>query len=566
MRRKFQRIGWGILLFILGTMAKSSAETLTLPSKITEVVVYPGSALVTRTVEVDFLSGSHSIVIENIIPQLDENSLTVSGVGEAQVKLFGVELKKEFLKQSSDPRVEDLKQRMEALEDQTNHENAQGLVLDQEKEFLNSIKLFSGGQIPKDLVTTMPPVGNLEGVLDFLSSKLTAIDEKKEAMGLKVRDFKRQQDALKRELNQLQSATGEMMRTIVVDLECLKPGGFTLSISYLAYGVNWRPVYQARAALEKGEVDLSSFAYVQQSTAEDWVNAQLTISTAKPSLGGRMPQLSPWYLYPYVVRPLGRGVAGMAMKAPASLTVSVTNTEEFMEAEMMDAQQPPQTPAEVVYAQMESKGTAVVYKIAKAVNIPSDGMDHHAAITSLNFPVKFEYTATPKLSPYAYLMAEVMNDQEGQLLPGRVNIFLDSNYVGNSDIAKAIGAKEKFELYLGIDEGITVKRDLIEKKSDDTMIGNFPSPTKKESYVYKLKVENYKGKPVSLRLFDQIPVSQDDKIKVRDVKFSVPPTQKDYEDRKGVMKWDVKLDPQEKKEITFSYLIEYPRDLVVGGL
>ena len=53
---------------------------------------------------------------------------------------------------------------------------------------------------------------------------------------------------------------------------------------------------------------------------------------------------------------------------------------------------------------------------------------------------------------------------------------------GWTAIPKTIAPAEKFDLYLGVDEGVVVKRDLLEEKSDDTLIGNIPSSTKKISY------------------------------------------------------------------------------------
>jgi uncharacterized protein (TIGR02231 family) len=221
--------------------------------------------------------------------------------------------------------------------------------------------------------------------------------------------------------------------------------------------------------------------------------------------------------------------------------------------------------AKVAYAETEQKGINVVFKLTKPITIKSDGTNQRVPITAMTLPARFEYASTPKLSPYAFLRSQVENNQQAVLLPGRVNVFLDGDYVGNSVIAKALGNKEQFDLYLGADEGLTVKRELIEEKSDDTMFANIPSPNKVMRYSYKITVENYKALPIILNLFDQIPVSADEKIKVKDVKFSCDP-EKDYKDRKGVMLWKVSLNPREKKEISYSFAIERPRNLEIEGL
>jgi uncharacterized protein (TIGR02231 family) len=222
--------------------------------------------------------------------------------------------------------------------------------------------------------------------------------------------------------------------------------------------------------------------------------------------------------------------------------------------------------AEVSYAQAESSGAALVYKAARPVTVKSDGSEVRVPLLAQDLDVVFEYAATPKLSSYAYLKSEVANGLKDQIMAGRVNIFLDGAYVGNSDIQKTIAPGEKFDLYLGVDEGVAVKRELVENKSDDTIIGSIPSSTKKVSYVYKITVDNHKQRAVTLKLFDQVPVAQDDKIKVSKVQTSVKPDTDKYKDHEGVYLWTLPLNPGEKKEITVSYVVEFPRDMVVSGL
>ena len=225
-----------------------------------------------------------------------------------------------------------------------------------------------------------------------------------------------------------------------------------------------------------------------------------------------------------------------------------------------------EAPAKIVFAQAEEKGTAVVYKVKRKVMIKSDGTEHKVPISSQNLTAKFEYAATPRLSQYAYLMSKVKNSKEGQLLPGRVNIFLEGDFVGTSSIPKSIGAEEEFDLYLGIDEGITVKRKKLEEKTDETIFAGLPARTKVISFKYKLIVENYKSKKIKVSLYGQVPISEHDKIAVKKVKFSDEPKVKDYLDRKGVMRWEFELKPRKTKEVTLSYIIEHPRNLRVGGL
>ena len=92
-------------------------------------------------------------------------------------------------------------------------------------------------------------------------------------------------------------------------------------------------------------------------------------------------------------------------------------------------------------------------------------------------------------------------------------------------------------------------RKQLSKKLDDVLIAGIPAPNKKVTIKYRLKVENYKGKNIKVKLFEAMPVSQNDRIKVKIMDVSKKPTQRDWKDRKGIWLWEMELSAKEKKEI-----------------
>ena len=540
------------------------AETFNSQSKITDVMIYPGSALVTRTASISLSPGEHSVVFENILPDIDENSLTVSGKGTAQVKIFGARIKNEYLKESSNERVKDLESKIQAVEDAIKEQDSNQIVYGREEDFLNSIKFFAGDQLPKDLVTKMPTAIDLENTLNFLSTKLLENEAKKKTAWLKTRDLNKQREVLQNELNQLRGSQGKMKRSIVVDLECQKGGALDLSFSYLVGGIYWQPIYDARVSMEKSEVELASYGAIKQNTGEDWTDVNLALSTAKPNIGGRMPYVSPWILEVYQPYQRESKVAGNAMRA-----MRTTGDQfEAFDAEMMGVAQEltqPTVPAEIAYSQAAEKGISVVYKLPKKVTVKSDGTDHKVPVSVQMLKADFEYSTYPRLSTYAYLGSRVTNAKDEQLLAGRVNIFLDGDFVGTSSVAN-VGPGEEFDLYLGVDENVKVKREEISKKVDDVLVAGISSPNKTTTFKYKLTVENYKNKPVKLKLFEAMPVSQNERIRVKMAEVSLQPKQKDWKDRKGVWLWELPLIPKAKQEIFYGFNIEHPRDMQVMGL
>lgn len=132
------------------------------PTKITEVVVYPDLALISRVTSLKLKKGDYKIIFVDIIPEIDENSLRVSAYGEAEVKLFGAKLKREYLEELPSERIKQLNEEIQRLKDEIRRQQGYKNLLSEQKNFLDSIRLFSQGQIPKDS----------DEMLKFLDSKL----------------------------------------------------------------------------------------------------------------------------------------------------------------------------------------------------------------------------------------------------------------------------------------------------------------------------------------------------------------------------------------------------------
>jgi len=544
-----------VSVFIL-SFSYLNAQDIAADSRITQVTVYPQDALITRKANLKLDNGEHKIIFSDIIPEFDENSLKVSGSGIAEVKITGAGVRKEFLEDIPAQKVKELQQEIQDMTDEKRRLDDNKKILFEEKLFLDSVRLFSGEQLPKDLITKMPQAKELDDILKFLEVRLKENYAQILDTELKIREIDKKIEALNRELAQVSGPNMKLKRFIEVELEVKKAGNWELYISYLARGASWMPIYDARADFERSEVELVSFGIIRQKTGDDWQDAEIYLSTAKPAVGGRMPYVDPWILRPFQPRVL-RNVPGGSglMKSMDYQSVA------FEEKEKLEAK----APAELAYSQVEEKGIAVVYKLAKKTTVKSDGSEHKLPISSQILKADFEYSSYPRVLLNAYLGSRVKNAENLQLLSGRVNIFLDGDFVGASSIDN-IGPGEEFDLYLGVDENVKVKKELLEKKVDETLVAGIPSPTKRTTFRYKLTVENYKSKKIKMKLFEAMPVSEEDRIKVKIQQVNFEPKVKDWKDRKGVWLWELDLEPKVKKEIVYTFIVEHPREMQVEGL
>ena len=118
------------------------AQEIIADSKINQVTVYTQGALVSRVATFKLNEGAQKIVFPDIIPQIDENSLRVSGEGSAEVKILGAAFKKEFLKESASEKVKQLQEEIQQTNDDIRKLNNIKLVLQDKKAFLDSVRLF----------------------------------------------------------------------------------------------------------------------------------------------------------------------------------------------------------------------------------------------------------------------------------------------------------------------------------------------------------------------------------------------------------------------------------------
>lgn len=540
-------------------------------SIIREVMIYPDSALVRREAELKLTAGETSVLFPGIIPEIDENSLRVSGRGNADVKILGAAVRREYTEEAPDEKLKAMEKEMEKLQDHKRAlEDGIKAVLEG-KQFLNSIQLYAKEQLPRDLVTRTPQAKELEDLYLFLNAKLAENYSSVTEAQFRIRETDRKTETLQRQMDELSGNGENIKRSIAVDLEVKKPGDLVLSISYLVSGASWESIYDARADFEKNEVELISYGIVRQTTGEDWQDVEMSLSTAKPSVGGAMPRVEPFFLAflrprQYARNEMAKKASHMQIQKEAFADQDAEiSCEEDLPSSAASGAPAVSAPEPEIFSQAREKGTAMTYKLTRRVSLISDGSDHKLPITSQVLSGRFEYSSYPRSVPSAYLGSRVTNSKEVQLLAGRVNVFLEGDFVGVSNIG-AIGPGEEFDLYLGVDENVKIKRDLIEKKSDDTLVAGIPSSTRKTAFKYKISLENYKSKKISVKLFEAMPVSQDEKIKVKIAQVSPEPSQKDWKDRKGVWLWELELEPRGKKEVFYSFSVEHPRNMPVQGI
>jgi uncharacterized protein (TIGR02231 family) len=530
----------------------------TVQSEIVAVTVYADRALVTRRGVVDLTGIEQELVITSLPETLEIESIRVSGTGTVGVRLMGVSSDRIYTTEPVAERVAHLTRQIEQLEAEKRHLQAQVDALVLQSSFIAGLREKTEEPFAQSLSRKNLSLSETLDFLNFLGSQYGEYAIASGECKTQQQELDKELQALRASLQKIQTPHPKESLSIVVGVEVAGEGKFELEVSYIVNRASWTPLYDLRFNTTSDIVHLGYLAEITQSSGEDWISANLTLSTAKPGLGTLPPKLEPWYIdapRPQMLRqrrfaaqpPLLPSIA-----EPSASAARVDWQEEDEGAEDVLIQ------AETVTAEVSKEGSVVTFKLNGGGNIPSDGAPHKTTIFNDDYPCNFDYVAMPRLVSFAYLQANVKNNPNGTtLLPGKANIFRNNVFIGTTQLQN-IAPGQEFKLNLGIDEGLKIERELVERLVDKRLISN----QRRITYSYRLIITNLLDKEVNLKVTEQLPVSRNEQIKVR-LSRSNPQIQLG---EMGILEWELTLLPQEKRDIYYQFNVEHPPDLMVVGL
>jgi uncharacterized protein (TIGR02231 family) len=167
---------------------------------------------------------------------------------------------------------------------------------------------------------------------------------------------------------------------------------------------------------------------------------------------------------------------------------------------------------------------------------------------------------TPALDETAFLEASFRQGDDAPLLPGRVALYRDGIYVGRGQVALA-PKDETVRLGFGADDTGKVARVAVRRIEGSSGIISSARTDERE---YKITVRSGHERPIRLVVEDQVPVTENDDIKVDVLQITPQPTERDVRDRRGVLAWSFDAMPGEIREIKLGWRLRWPADKTVA--
>lgn len=222
-------------------------------------------------------------------------------------------------------------------------------------------------------------------------------------------------------------------------------------------------------------------------------------------------------------------------------------------AKRVQAESQATVPAEEIRAGIDAQGFQAVYGIAGRISVPATGEAKRVQIDATQLDPALVVRTVPRKDAKGFLYAKAALAKGSPVLPGTVSLFRDGTYVGNGRLP-LLPSGEEYELGFGADDNVRVKYAVLEDKRGES---GLISSSKTDERSWRISVKNLHARAMPLSVLDQIPVSQNQDIKV-ELTGRTPPSKRDVDDKRGVIAWDFELKPEEEKVIEFGYRATWP--------
>ena len=406
----------------------------------------------------------------------------------------------------------------------------------------------------------------LKESLAYLRKQLFEINEIEQKLRKEKNDIRKQINAINRRITALNNYqrnnrpvnNNKPSHQIEVTVQSKKELAGSMTISYFVNRASWSPSYDIRVKNINSPVDLTMKATVYQNTGEDWDNVKLTLSTNNPYQNKVKPELNTWYINYYNPN-IGyyKDANGRDKKAKIARTNAVSldavrvTSDNYTESTLSYSPRPqPAAVRSTNYTVKNQMMANVEYKIDLRYTIEADNKAHLVAVEQQTIKAKYNHYLVPKYDKESYLVAQLVDWEDLDLLPSKANLFYEGSYIGETRINPT--ANDTLLISLGNDRNVRVKRTKDKEKSKDKVFSNRKTTT----ISYDLIVKNMGAKGYNIIVEDHIPVSKDKSIVVSLENKS----RAKFNEKTGMMTWNFYLKGKGKKKLNYTYKVEYDND------
>lgn len=529
--------------------ATTSPAAIEFKAPVVEVTVLEDRAHVVRRGSVELGAGISRMKISSVAPVLADKTLCAAIVPHGQ--------------KSADPsreRVSDVRVRRSRLvlgEDKP--ERARELEREQQRLSQRLAELQAARDAAQRHEASLAAVGEVtiqdigvdachgqdapEAWADALE-RVAAREQKARQDRLKlefaVAEVEAELQRLTQRLRAIGQVTDAVAAEIVVEVWTAAAGVYTVQVDYVAPGACWRPYHRAQLVeLVKGQDPVLLFTSegcVWQNTGEDWTDAQLVFSTARPSLGTEPPQLA-------------SDVLAVQRKSEA---IVVEAREQEVQTTGLGAapkQRSPDVPG------IDDGGEVLALRATARASVASDGRPYRVPLMTFTSPAALEHVLMAELAEAVILKTSHVNRSQQPILAGPVDLIRSGGFVGRTSLL-FIAPGENFAVGWGPDGAVRVQRTLTHAKEERAMLSGWTSQISK----VEVRLSNLGAHARTVQVSERVPVSELEKVKIE--VDAAATSDRARPDSNGLVRWKVELPGHGRACLSLGFVVRKHGDVV----
>lgn len=319
---------------------------------------------------------------------------------------------------------------------------------------------------------------------------------------------------------------------VELQLEATAAAEATIELTYRLPCALWRPEHMCRLLQTEGgpQLAITTYAVVWQRTGEEWPAVSCRFSTARPAQSATAPLLTEDPLRLRKRTESERRHIMVEAREQAIMAAGVQRGDRAVE----------EMPG------VDDGGEPLSFEAPRPHDLPSSGQPVRVEVGQLILPCTVERVAMPERSIAAHYRATATLTGSRPILAGPVTVLRGGELCGRGRIP-FVGRGEPFEVGLGSDDGVRVRRKTEEQRETATLSG-----AQRIFRTVRLYVSNLSGGTRRVLLVERVPISE-----IADVEVTLTQTSgMKYDPRDGFATFEVDLPPRATREVQFSYRME----------
>ncbi len=521
------------LFVLLVTFAQNTfAQQKKVESKIDAVVLFKNYANISALASTNLTEGVQEVYITKMANNLMESTLQIATDGD--ITVLATKVNKVFAKNNTPSNIlKSLNDSVILLQNKIKWITYQDNTLNEERALLKENYFAGSSNLP-----TTPE--KTKAMADFFRNRTAEINKINFENDLNKTNLNRQIDELELKKQALNLTETKYTYELQLTIQSSKNQNVSLFFDYLVNNAGWNNFYEWKGISQKDPIQVINKATVFQNSGLDWVNIKLSLSNANPFQNNQKPVLNPHYLVE------NNYYENIPKRAEVMVQDSDLDEKVVIGYGSKSKKSTAPLPTQKTNNELEQ-----LFVIEKPYTILNGGSPQMLVIETQTIPTIFKNEIYPKYNDKSFLMAQIIDWNQYKLEPAEISTFWAGRKLGQTYLALN-ETSDTLSVPMGQDKSIFSKREIVlAAKEKKVVSGNV-----KEKITYKITLKNTKTEAVEIIVKDQIPLASSEKMEILDKNIGAAILEKET----GFLTWNLKLNPNETKVLTFWYEIKYPKN------